>query len=438
MVSYKGKQFLQVIGIGLCSTSMVYASAFQLQEQSAGLLGQSFAGSAAEASDASTTFYNPAGLSELSGGHVTISGVAITPNSTFTSSGGLPTVYQFPFLSPMPSDSTKPHGKAIVPGAYYAQQLNPDWVVGIGLTAPFGLITRYGNESVMRYMATRSEVRTYDYVPSIAYRLNENTSIGLGLDIMKVEAWLDLMTGANSPLPNVNDGYQKNYAKKWTVGGRIGMLTKLDDLKIGVSYRSGFVANAKGRSYQQAFSAPDYFIPVTSPVILPVQAKVKLPDLLVLSLNQKLDEKWSMMGDIQWTHWSRFKELHLYYGDGTESITPEHYKNTYRIALGGAYQYSPTWRFKAGVAFDQSPTRLSNRTARVPDADRFWLSLGTRLALTETLSIDFGYAHLFFKNVYMNESALGTVGTPASKAIINGKFKTKVDLVGIQLTWNLI
>src|SRR2546427_5364523 len=61
----------------------VGAAGFQVNEQSARGLGSAFAGEAAAAEDASTIFFNPAGITRLSGTQFVSAGVAIKPTVNF-------------------------------------------------------------------------------------------------------------------------------------------------------------------------------------------------------------------------------------------------------------------------------------------------------------------------------------------------------------------
>ena len=61
------------VGLTLGGTSSLAAAAgFALIEQSASGMGNAFAGAAATAEDASTIFYNPAGMSKLGSTQITV------------------------------------------------------------------------------------------------------------------------------------------------------------------------------------------------------------------------------------------------------------------------------------------------------------------------------------------------------------------------------
>jgi long-chain fatty acid transport protein len=62
-------------------------SSFGLSEQSVSSLGSAYAGGAAQAEDASTIFFNPAGLALLDRGELQIGGQFLSPNANFQNQG---------------------------------------------------------------------------------------------------------------------------------------------------------------------------------------------------------------------------------------------------------------------------------------------------------------------------------------------------------------
>jgi hypothetical protein len=112
------------------------ASGFALLEQSASRLGTAFAGTAAAADDASTVFYNPAGLTLLAEKQpqmqvlVVASGIDI--GSTFSNRNSQAALGQ-----PLGGNGGDAGGWNAVPAAYLALPINSDLAFGLGLNAPF-------------------------------------------------------------------------------------------------------------------------------------------------------------------------------------------------------------------------------------------------------------------------------------------------------------
>ncbi|HYL18091.1 MAG TPA: outer membrane protein transport protein, partial [Burkholderiales bacterium] len=154
-----------------------------------------------------------------------------------------------------------------------------------------------------------------------------------------------------------------------------------------------------------------------------------LPDPASVSVFQQFGDKWAMMGDITWTHWSTFNELRVKFANGAaDNVTPENWSNTWRLSLGLTYQLTDAWKLRGGVAYDQTPVSDTYRTVRIPDNDRTWVAFGASWRFTTAASLDFGYAHLFVKDASINKSE------PASGTVI-GTYDESVDIVSLGFTY---
>lgn len=127
-----------------------------------------YAGTAALAEDATSGYYNVAGLTRIKQGSVvgTVTGFLLTLDFHPTSS----TVYGQPVSGSTGVDPTR---NVLVPSFHAAWRLDERWVLGFGVTAPYGLELKYPSDSVVRYVATKSELLTYNFNPMIAYRIND-------------------------------------------------------------------------------------------------------------------------------------------------------------------------------------------------------------------------------------------------------------------------
>ena len=159
-----------VAGALLSMAGGVAASGFALIDQSGSGRGNAFAGGAASAEDASTIFYNPAGMSRLYGKQLVVAAHAILPSAKFTGTGLAGT--------DMGGDAG---GLALVPNGYFVMEVNPQLRVGLGVGAPFGLQTEYTSTWVGRAHAIKSKLETINLNPSVAYRVNDGFSLGAGL-----------------------------------------------------------------------------------------------------------------------------------------------------------------------------------------------------------------------------------------------------------------
>src|SRR6266852_7638644 len=115
---------LAVAGAFAGGASQAHASAFALIEQSASGLGSSFAGAAATAEDASTIFYNPAGMSLLPGGMQVSAGLAlINVSAKFNDSGSTAPAG----IASLGGNGGNAGDLAAVPNLYFVMDLAQNW-----------------------------------------------------------------------------------------------------------------------------------------------------------------------------------------------------------------------------------------------------------------------------------------------------------------------
>lgn len=414
------------IGVVLAGISgSVAASGFALIEQNASGLGNAYAGGAAVAEDASTIFFNPAGMSRLSGKQIVVAAHVIQPSAKFIDSASVP-------ASPAALHSTLAvPGDAgnwqFVPNGYFTMEINPQMRFGLGVNAPFGLKTEYPAGWVGRFQALKSSMKTVNVNPSLSYRVNENFSIGAGLDYQHITAHLSnaLNLGATEGMTTVSGS-----DSAW--GYNFGGLYEISNsTRIGVAYRSSLKYKLSGTALvtnAAGAALPTYPTGVTS--------GFKTPDTLSVSFFSKLDSHWDVMADVSRTGWNKFSELRLIKNTGALlSVTPENWSNTWRIAVGGNYHYNERWTARGGVAYDQSPVSDAFRTARIPDNSRTWLSVGGQYKPGKNVAFDFGYAHLFLNNASISNNT-GAAGTPSTATVGNlvGTYNSSVNILSVQYT----
>ncbi|EXI74103.1 MAG: putative outer membrane protein precursor [Candidatus Accumulibacter sp. SK-11] len=152
-----------------------------------------------------------------------------------------------------------------------------------------------------------------------------------------------------------------------------------------------------------------------------------------------------MMGDISWTGWAKIQDLTFVRTDGaaagnTLSSTEENWRNTWRVALGAAYQLDDQWKFRAGIAYDQSPVDSSEyRTPRLPDNDRTWLAIGAQYKPTKELVLDVGYSYIWVRDSSINDSG-GMSATQAANVAaygwLKGNYSNNVNVLAMQATYS--
>lgn len=394
------------------------AAGFALSEQSGSGLGNAFAGAAASAEDASTIFFNPAGMTYIEGTQVSGTLHLIKPNAEFNNQGSVAGTAR-----PLGSESDDAGDLAFVPNFYFMTPLTETVKFGVGVNAPFGLKTEYDKDWIGRFQGIKSDLKTININPSLSFKVNDQLSLGFGLSAMWIQAEL---TSA------VNLGAAERTSKvkgdDWGFGYNLGAIYQAtNDTRFGVAYRSKIDQHLKGDVRFSISNGPTPNGDVT--------ADVTLPEMLSISSFSQLNDKWDLLSDVTWTRWSRFQELAVFRDNGAPlSSTAQNWENTLRYSIGVNYHYNDKLKLRAGVAHDETPTSNEFRTVRIPDNDRKWLSFGAAWQATPASKLDIGYAHLFVSDVKIDDNQ--TTAVPLGRGRVRGDYDASVDILSVQLTHN--
>ena len=425
---------LKLVALGMVLagfTNQAAASGFQLFEGNAVNMGDFGAGGAAIAEDASTAYYNPAGLVRLTTPQIVVSATGIKSKANFSGKStwsvpGTP-------LSRTLENSADGGGYALIPAFHLAAPINDRIVLGFSLTAPFGLSTEYSNDSVVRYEATESSVKAMDLSPSIGIKITDQFSIGLGIDYQNLDATLNSV--ALIPGQPFKEAHSKNQASDWAFGWRAGALYQFTpDTRVGLNYVSKVKHHLTGSS---TLTGPGIMVGSDD-----ASADITLPATTSLSIVHELNPCWTLLGNVTYTQWSVIKDITLNNIASLDatlkptqgSVTlPENFRDTWRVAIGTNYKLNDQWLFRAGIGYDQTPVSNEDRGVRLPDGDRIAVSLGTHYQPTKTIGLDVGYTHLFIKDGDINH----TVQVGKSQIATLGTSKNAADLLGLQLTWSI-
>ncbi len=422
--SYMKKKITKILlGSSILTVSYAHAAGFALIEQNASGMGNAYAGAAAVAEDASTIFFNPAGMTYIEGTQAVGAIHLIKPNADFNDKGSVAGAGK-----PLGDEGPNAGDLAFVPNFYFMTGISPSVKVGVGVNVPFGLKTEYDDEWLGRFQADKSELKTININPSIAFKVNEQLSIGAGVSFMRAEAELTRAVNAGG----LGERYISVKGDDWGYGFNLGAIYQVTaDTRVGIAYRSKVKQKLKGdsKSTLTAFDASP-----TQTLNTDVTAKVDLPASFSLSAFTKLNQTWDLMGDITWTRWSEFKELRIVRDNGTGTtlaLTPENWENTLRYSVGLNYHYNEKVKLRAGLAYDEEAIKNDYRTARIPGNDRKWVSLGASYKITPVSTFDIGYSHLFLSDAEIDDNQIST-----GNGRVKGDYEGSVDILSLQYTHN--
>lgn len=396
------------------------AAGFALIEQSGSGMGNAYAGAAAVAEDASTIFFNPAGMTYIQGTQAVGALHLIKPNAEFNNQGSVAGAGK-----PLGDEGPNAGDLALVPNFYFKTDITDQLQFGVGVNVPFGLKTEYDKEWLGRFQANMSEVKTININPSIAFKVNDQLSLGFGVSVMRAEATLTRAVNFGA----AGQGSVKIEGDDWGFGFNLGAIYQATaDTRIGVAYRSKVEQHLEGDA---KFRRPAG-IPFAAAPDGDVKADVSLPGSLSISTFSRLNDTWDLMADVTWTRWSQFKELAVYRDSGALlTRTPENWENTLRYSVGVNYHYSDAIKLRAGFAYDEEAIKDEFRTARIPGNDRKWLSLGASYQMSPTSKFDIGYSHLFISDAKIDDNQIAS-----GNGRVRGDFEGSVDILSLQYTHN--
>ena len=387
--------------------------------------GMAYAGSAAGGA-LSSMFWNPAAVGQFDGINSDSNYTLIMPDTEITATGGAL------FGSGDSRSSGDIGDTAILPASYFSYQLSDKAVLGLSVNAPFGLTTDGGFAWDGSALARESKIVTYNFAPTLAYRVSPGVIVAAGVQIEYIDA--QLRQAAPPPVPG--GAFAPTAAVKgddWALGFTAGiLLTPADGTTIGLGFRSKLDHNLEGTFHIAG-------VPVESAI----KADISLPEMLTLSLRQTLAPAWTLLGTVEWTNWSRVPELKVdcvTAGPGCAvpganlTTLPLGWEDGWFVSAGLEHQYSSVITLRGGLAWEKSPIQsAAGRTIRVPDADRIWASIGASYKHSEWTTIDVSYGHLFVED---SVTAQGPGG-----AFLRGNVETSADAISIgvrsKLDWLL-
>jgi len=427
--------FAAFCGLATFATSTgALASGFAVRDTSAESVGMVGAGNGSRADNLDTIFNNPAGMTQFDGNQIEFGALLVRTNIDFS---GSDTLAGMPINGPMGSAGRF----GGVPDLYALYSVTDRLKLGLAVTAPFGLLVKYNQPWIGRYLGTEGNVLSVDLNPNIAYRVLDWLSVGGGVSAQFIKA--RLATSVNqaailTPLlgpaaAGISDAGATATASDWGVGYNFGILVQpLPQTLIGVTYRSKVDHTIVGRFETTNVS------PFLAGVLVSdrnEQSPFNVPATIGLSITQQIDPVWSVSADLQRTQWSVFKTVTI-----TDRSTgallapplPSGFQDTWAAEVGASYRFSDQWTLRGGVGYDETPIPDHFRSVFLPDQSRIMVGIGASYKWNEQITADFGYAHFFAAG---NTPITGSVNSVdrTTGSVLTGNFDVSLDVVAASL-----
>ena len=397
------------------------AASYQLNDYSVTGLGRSYAGQGIMGDDYSAIAYNPAGM-------------------TLMKQSGLQQVFNMvnvktdvDGLNAYAGQKGKMDFWQAVPAGFAQYNVNEKLSLGLGIYAPFGLKTKYKSGWFGSDVAVLSKLDIVDFNLSAAYKLDEHWSVGASAILRYIYGKM------TQTVPSIYGGMVGGgdidfNVHGWSKTGTLGVMYEANEnTRFGLSWRLRSAQTARGEFKVTGVREYPGF-PLKNG-ITDVHANPDLPETITFSAYHRYKDL-GFSGTARWTHWtSSFPDFAIRSpalpGPSHEKHTDYRYKNTWTLSGGVDYYYCPNLTFRFGGGWDESPTNgVMGRTIRIPDSDRWWMSVGASY-MKNNWQLDVGYAHLIAKTSKSFEDPGSLISAP-----VHAKYKnTSSNILGVQIQY---
>ncbi|KKD01128.1 MULTISPECIES: outer membrane protein transport protein [Photobacterium] len=377
------------------------AAGFQLNSQSATGLGRAFAGDAVIADNASVMARNAAAMTLFNAPAMSLGLNVIDTDITVKNSQ-----YTTPFGTSS-LDDDQIGGSSYVPNLYYVHPVNDKLALGAGIYSNFGTKTEFSDSFAANEFGGLTDVKSLNLTLNAAYRLNNQWSVGGGLDIIygqgklqrsnqTLEGLVQQQTGVAGPLLDVDvDGT--------ALGFNLGTVYELNDAnRFGLSYHYSPELKAEGDMYAQPAGGN----------LQGQKLLMPLPDMVEFSGFHQLNSQFAVHYSVQWIEWSSFDALKT-----NQDVTLNDYQwqDGWHYAIGGTYTVNADWTLRAGYMYDTS-AQDKKTSISVPDSDRQWFSGGFSYNLDSKSTLDFGLTYLMGEDIKATEQTTATAISATTRA----------------------
>lgn len=375
--------------VSLLALGSAVAGGLTNTSQSSVFNGMGYAGFAAPGSEsAATMFANPATMTGFTR-------MTIDTNYTFgvpvTKMTGAYTGASAALNGLRPATSGDVGMDYFVPATYVIYPLNERLTVGISLNTTYGNSIKPDAQWRGSFLTHTSKLRVITATPSIAYKINNEWSVGVGLQIQYASA----RQFAFLPPGGVSTA-GINHADGVGVGWTAGITwTPTKTTQIGLGWRSFVDQPLKGKA-------------ILGPLIANnAEGTLNLPNRVNLSVRQGVNEKLDILGSVEWQNYGRIgdaalKNLILPAMAPLQRL-PFGYRDAWMFALGGEYKYNQALTLRAGVAYEITPVSDAIRRVSLPDNDRLWLSTGFTYKVSDRFALNGSYSYLHIKKGHISQ-----------------------------------
>ncbi len=379
-----------VAAVALLIPAALQASGFGYYEH--GAKATAMAGAfVGRADDVTAIFYNPAGIAFLEGTFINFSFHPVKPHCESTL-GGISTETTTGWIPPA--------------SAFVSTNLSENVAVGFGFFVPYGLSVDWPQNWIGREISYMSALRSYYFQPTIAFKLSEQFSVGIGLDYVrsKVEigqkAVMSLAPGLAPEIDAALEGTGTGY------GFNVGALFRASPrFQIGFSYKSQVSIDYDGNV---DFTVPSTGIALFDAILSAtfadqsVSTTIDMPYIIVVGSMFRVTDNFNVQLDVQRTGWSCYDELAIsFQNPALDFADAGNWNDIWTYRLGFEYVMNRELSLRLGYIYDHTPILDSTLKPILPGASRNEITGGFGYDTLDSccwgrVVIDFALQYLWF------------------------------------------
>lgn len=367
----------------LSLTLPTWAGGLYISEFGTPSMGVASAGAQAVASDASTAFHNPAGMTRIAGKELMLTGGALYSNVKFDPDSNTPI---------QGGNGGDAGGPAPMLGQFYLHSLTDRLKLGANLISISGAILDYDDNWAGRFLSTEVTLLTVTFNPTLAYRVTDWLSIGGGPQIMYAELKFKL----KAP-PPIGNGEVEINGDDIAFGYDLGAMIEISKrTRFGIIYQS---------EIKPEFTGDVEFSGKVVNSDAGTDTEITLAQFVKASIYHEINDQWALLGTIGWEDWSAFDNINISTRRGSQNI-PRNWHDTYKFAAGIHYRPVDQWLLQLGFAYDTSPVDSDDRTPDMPIDRQIRYSLGAQYKWSEKISVGSQFEYADFGSAKIKNSFL--------------------------------
>ncbi len=343
----------------LVGTTAVFGGASKIQDQSTRAMGRIDA-FVAGADDASSVYYNPAGLMRLSAPQF-IGNLYFAHTTAYSSGPGF--------------DETSDNRTYVLPTFFFGTPVGgaENVAAGIGVYAPFGLGARWGDNTNNATSVSLAEIKLISVNPTIAFALGERLSVGAGVDYFQSTAtrrWRPAPQG-EIDIEGEGNGWGYNLGLQWDLR---------DDVTVGLTYRSQVDVH-----YEGDIDDDINFLSGSA------DTKIKYPANATLAVEWRPTSKLRLEVAAEWSDWSINDQSVIYHNLPFPVIVQrQDWEDSWVLMFGAEYDLNEKWTVRGGYGYNETPVPASTADPSLPVGDGHALAVGCSYRFRENATLDLG------------------------------------------------